>query len=128
LSRTDQADPLLVAVSEAVLAETGDRALADRVVARLREKAASVDQPARRRTGRRAPAVVDPFELYNSGGAALLRERLGQLDIEKVKDIVAQYGMDPNRLAMKWQTTDRLIDHVITTVEARAQKGQAFRQ
>src|SRR5437867_5514363 len=61
-----------------------------------------------RRRGRRAPGVLDPFEV-NSEGEAELRRRLERLDIEQLKDIVAQHGMDSSKLATKWKSADRLI-------------------
>lgn len=41
--------------------------------------------------------------------------------------MVAHYGMDPRRLVMKWKTTDRVIGHIVETVESRARKGDVFR-
>jgi hypothetical protein len=79
------------------------------------------------RRHRRAPSAVDPFVLY-AEGEDVLRERLAQLDVEQLKDIVAEHGMDQARLAMKWRTADRLIDLVVNTVRDRSRKGDAFRR
>src|SRR5437879_11662424 len=67
--------------------------------------------PARR--FRRSPAVVDPFTVYASGGEPRLRDELNGLDMEQLKDIVAEHGMDQAKLALKWKTPGRLIDLIV---------------
>lgn len=83
-------------------------------------------QPAKRRGRRRAPAVLDPVALY-SEGESLLREKLGELNLEQLRDIVAECGMDPGKLVMKWKTEQRVIDHIVEVAGNRAKKGEAFR-
>jgi hypothetical protein len=83
--------------------------------------------PGLRRTGRRAPAKVDPFKALADGGEELLLQQLGLLDLEELRDLVAEYGMDPRRLAMKWKDADRVRRHVAETTAQRARKGDAFR-
>src|SRR5260221_107278 len=46
---------------------------------------------------RRAPAILDPIDLARQGEHTL-RARLAQLSLEQLKDIVADYGMDPGKL------------------------------
>jgi len=79
-----------------------------------------------KRKNKRTPAAFDPFEIFQESGE-MLRVKLNELNIEKLKDIIAEYGMDQSKLAMKWKSQDRLIEHIITTVEARSRKGDAFR-
>src|SRR5437762_12996018 len=62
-----------------------------------------------RKGGRRTPAVFDPVELARQG-EGVLRVRIGTLNLEQLRDIVAQYGMDPGKLVMKWKDTKRLMD------------------
>lgn len=83
--------------------------------------------PSGQKRSRRKTALLDPFTEYSQGEESLLA-KLRQLDIEALKDIVAQFGMDPSKLAMKWKSLDRIIDHIVTTVRARAQRGDAFRR
>jgi hypothetical protein len=110
----------LADISAAVLAETSDLELAKRVIKRL-----SAD-PARR-TGRRQRAELDPFDAFKKGGENTLRDGLRRLSLEQLKDVVAQYGLDPNRLAMKWKSSERLTDHIVEFVKARSEKGSAFK-
>lgn len=79
-----------------------------------------------RRTGRRDAPVLDPFEIYRLEPDALAG-RLAQLDLEQLRDVVAHHGMDPRRLVMKWKTSDRVVTHIVETVQARSRKGDAFR-
>lgn len=82
---------------------------------------------ASRRTGRRAPGPFDPFAVYGANGEDGLRQRLGALDLEQLRDIVAEHGMDHDRLAMKWKDPERVIGRIVERVMARAAKGSAFR-
>lgn len=82
---------------------------------------ATTSRPARRR----AAAVLDPISLARDGEDAL-RSRLSALTLEQLKDIVAEYGMDPGKLVMKWKTPDRVIDRIVEYSVTRAKKGEAF--
>ena len=83
------------------------------------------EQP--KKINRRAPGVFDPFAVFYEGGSEGLRTRLDALGLEQLRDIVAEHGMDNDRLAMRWKTRDRVISRIIDRVEARAAKGSAFR-
>ena len=81
-----------------------------------------------RRSGprRRTPPALDPFAAYGEGEHQL-RASLSPMNIEQLKDIVAGYGLDRSRLALKWRKPERLIDLIVDTVKNRAHKGDAFR-
>jgi hypothetical protein len=76
--------------------------------------------------GRRTPAVLDPVELVRQGEGAL-REQLSALTLDQLRDIVAQYGMDPSKLVMKWKDLNRIKTRIVELSLARATKGDAFR-
>src|SRR4051812_10047436 len=100
-------------------------ALADQVAKVLDGGAKPARKPPRR-TGRRDAPVLDPFEIYRLDPDALAG-RLAALDLEQLRDVVAFYGMDPRRLVMKWKTADRVIAHIVDTVQTRSRKGDVFR-
>jgi hypothetical protein len=79
-----------------------------------------------RRGGRRAPAVLDPLQLARQG-ENMLRSELSLLTLEQLKDIVAEYGMDPGKLVMKWKDSTRVIGRIVDLSLARSTKGDAFR-
>lgn len=89
--------------------------------------AASATTAASRRPRRRAAGAIDPFAVYADAGEAGLRNRLLTLDLEQLRDIVAQHGMDHDRLAMKWKDSTRVIDRIVEKVVSRSAKGSAFR-
>ncbi len=76
---------------------------------------------------RRAAGVLDPFQVYASSGEAGLRSDLSRLELELLRDIVAEHAMDPDRLAMKWKDPSRVVDRIVERVVARSAKGEAFR-
>lgn len=115
----------LKALLEAVVSEANEN---PRFAARLRQIfAAAHETGIVRKSGRRAPGQIDPFAVYSSGGEEELRRQLATLSVEQLKDVVAEHGMDQAKLAMKWKTPDRLIDHIVGRVRDRAAKGDAFR-
>lgn len=83
------------------------------------------DKPSTR-TRRRKLGIFDPMMVYRENPENL-KSRLIRLNIEELKDIVAEQGMDRSKLAMKWKDKDRLIQLIVTTVETRVHKGDAFR-
>lgn len=80
---------------------------------------------AKRSSNRRDQAVLDPIKLAEDGN--LTEEVLKPLTEKELKDIIAEYGMDPSKLAMKWKNKERLIRLILDTSFRRASKGDAFR-
>ena len=74
---------------------------------------------------RRAAPLLDPIELAVSGELTL-RNALAPLSVEQLKDIIAAYGMDQAKLAMKWKDASRIADRIVEFSLARARKGDAF--
>lgn len=81
----------------------------------------------KRGLNRRAPAQLDPVQVVREGELAL-RAALEMLSLDQLRDIVAEYGMDPGRLVMKWNTPERVIERIMEMSMARAHKGNAFRK
>lgn len=71
--------------------------------------------------------MLDPFHVLRGGGSDALRARLVELSVEELRDVVAQYRVEPYALAMKWKRPSRLVDLITETIEQRARKGDAFR-
>ena len=85
----------------------------------------AVKTPTRR--GKRAPGPFDPFVIFRDGGESGLRDKLETLDVEALKDIIAEHSMDYDRLAMRWRTPSKLRDRIVERVKALTTKGDAFR-
>lgn len=101
-------------------------------IVRAKDESLSSNRSARsshdvkRRTNRRPLAVLDPVQLARQG-EDILRVALHKLDIEQLRDVVAEYGMDTGKLVIKWRTPDRIIDRIVEVARQRALKGSAFR-
>ncbi len=80
----------------------------------------------KRPNNRRPLAVLDPVHLAKQGDDGL-RAELSQLDIEQLRDIVADYGIDTSKLVTKWRDPERIIERIVEVARSRAQKGSAFR-
>lgn len=78
-------------------------------------------------TGRRAPGPWDPYDVYAKVGEAGLRDRLSQLELEQLRDIIAEHGMNTDGLAMRWKKAERAVGRIVERVIDRAAKGDAFR-
>ena len=75
---------------------------------------------------RRQAAVLDPVALARQGEDAL-RASLAPLDLERLRDIVAEHRMDPSRKVMKWKTPARVMEEIVALSLSRARKGDGFR-
>jgi hypothetical protein len=109
---------------ERLLNDVVAEAVRDPAFGRALRRALDDVMPKRRR--RRAQPPIDPFATYEGGGEAALREALVALDLSQLKDVVAHHQMDRAKLAMKWQTRERLVDLIVAQTMARAHKGEAF--
>lgn len=88
---------------------------------------AGTDQPKRVRRNRRAPGVLDPFDVFAQGEQAL-RNALQNLSLDQLKDIVSHQAMDSSKRALKWRAPERLVDLIVVTVRSRMEKGDAFKR
>lgn len=77
--------------------------------------------------GRRAPGPWDPYDVYTEVGEDGLKSRLNQLELEELRDIIAEHGMNTDGLAMRWTKAERVVGRIVERVVDRAAKGDAFR-
>ena len=108
------------------------------------EAVANLEMPARgrgaraggsRRAGQAdaAPAVLgddvtppDPFALLRERGEPGLRAALETLDLASLRAIVRMHRLDPARISARWTTRERVIELIVTQVQARVNHGKAF--
>ncbi len=74
----------------------------------------------------RDPAVLNPTAVLMQEGEEALYTRLSGLSEKELKDIIAQYGMDTKKLAMKWKSLDKLKGLIVDVSRTRAAKGDVF--
>ncbi|EPO5341455.1 hypothetical protein ACUB1R_001588 [Klebsiella oxytoca] len=80
----------------------------------------------RKKSVRRNKAIIDPIEIYRQSNKQNLEVELSKLDIEQLKDIVAEYGMDSQKLIMKWKQKEKIENKIVEITQSRAEKGTAF--
>ncbi len=78
-----------------------------------------------KRRSRRSPAKLDPLHLLEMGEEILAKE-LEKLNVEELKDIVSEYGMDTSRLALKWKDRKRLELLIMDATKRKSSRGEAF--
>jgi hypothetical protein len=84
-------------------------------------------KPSGQKRGNRRPAALfDPIA-ESDHGETHVREKLAPLSLEQLRDIIADFRMDPSKLVMKWKDRERVVKHIVTTALNRHQKGDAFR-
>jgi hypothetical protein len=96
-------------------------------VAQTARASKGVPAKPRPKRGRRAPGPWDPYDVYAEVGETGLRDRLRQLELEQLRDIVAEHSMNTDGLAMRWTKADRVVGRIVERVVDRAAKGDAFR-
>ena len=106
-----------------VVAEQAERDLD--FAARLEAALGGEFAPARSTRRRRAPAAFDPVAAAHDGEATL-RARLAALSADQLKDMIAEYGLDPTGRANRWRKPERLVELICDRAVERAQKGRGF--
>lgn len=95
-------------------------------LAKVIKKHLDEEDDAPRKSPRRKPGPFDPMAVHREAPDQL-EGKLQALEIDQLKDIIAEHGMDRSKLAMKWKTKERLVELIVSTVVSRSQKGDAFR-
>lgn len=89
--------------------------------------APSAISPANPPRRRRRPSPLDPYAVAASDGVEGLREHLQPFDIEELKDVIAEYGMNHDGRAMSWKDRHRLVERILEKADFGATQGNAFR-
>lgn len=76
---------------------------------------------------RRQPSPLDPYAVAAGGGVDELRHQLQHLDLEELKDVIAEYGMNYDGRAMSWHDHHRFVDRIVEKADFGATQGNAFR-
>ena len=82
----------------------------------------------KRKTRRRNAALFNPETILEEHGEDTLLDSLNKLEVDQLKDIVSEFGMDPAKKVMKWKKKDRFVAHIVEVTNHRLQKGGAFRR
>ncbi|SOC11265.1 hypothetical protein SAMN05880501_106114 [Ureibacillus xyleni] len=85
-------------------------------------------KPVQVHKNKRKPALFHPIIILDEKGEEALLHSLNKLDIDQLKDIVAEYGMDPAKKVMRWKKKEKFVAHIIEVSHNRLKKGNAFRE
>lgn len=75
----------------------------------------------------RQPAVLDPFVVYRETGSVGLTTRLSELDIEQLRDIIAEEELDTRKETARKRSPAVITAWIVERVEASENKGSVFR-
>ena len=83
-------------------------------------------QPKRKSTKTKTPAVLNPLEVARSGEDEL-EKQLMNLDNGQLKDIIRDYDLDPLKLTTSWRKKEKIVGHIMEVVHVRINDGRGFR-
>lgn len=118
-------------LNEALVVDRGRKKAAGPTEARTTTVSPAPRAPAakpRSKRGRRVPGPWDPYDVYAKVGEAGLREQLSRLELEQLRDIIAEHSMNNDGLAMRWTKAERVVGRIVDRVVDRSAKGDAFRR
>jgi hypothetical protein len=69
---------------------------------------------------------INIFEIHQNQGSEGLLGFLESLDLQGLKKLVAENGLDPAQKVRRWRKKEKVINHVIESVSKQMSKGEAF--
>ena len=81
---------------------------------------------ATKKSNRRDPAVLNPIKLITEDEKTL-EKRLNELSDKELKDIIAEFALDPAHVASRWRKKEKFVALIMDMSRQWATKGNAFR-
>ena len=75
----------------------------------------------------RQPGAFDPFTVYRDSGADGLTSKLTGLDVDGLRDIIAEQELDTRKETGRKRKPEVLVAWIVERVEASERKGSVFR-
>ncbi|GAB93118.1 hypothetical protein [Gordonia rhizosphera] len=75
----------------------------------------------------RQPGAFDPFVVFRESGSEGLTERLASLDLEQLRDIIADQELDTRKETGRKRKPEVLVTWIVERVHASENKGRVFR-
>jgi hypothetical protein len=75
----------------------------------------------------REPGAFDPFAVLRDNGEKVLVEKLAALDIEGLRDIIAEQELDTRKETGRKRKPEVLVAWIVERVNALASKGSVFK-
>ena len=83
-------------------------------------------KPPAKKSTRRDPAVLNPVKLIAEDEKAL-ELRLLDLSDKELKDIIAEFALDPAHVSSRWKKKEKFVALIMEMSRQWATKGNAFR-
>lgn len=71
---------------------------------------------------KRRKALVDPFAVYETGWESMLRQELGRLSVDQLRDVIVAYELDPDDRSVRLKSQGKLSEWIVKAVMNRAEK------
>ena len=88
-------------------------------------------RPVRKATTRKAvtrqPGVFDPFVVFAESGEQGLADKLLELTVDQLRDIIAEQEIDTRKETGRKRKAEALVSWTVARVKALASKGSVFR-
>lgn len=81
--------------------------------------------PEKKKKSTRNPAKINPIHLWEEGEEKL-REEVVKLDVEELKDVIAEFGLDPKKSANRLKKREKLEELIFEGAKRTATRGDAF--
>lgn len=72
------------------------------------------------------PLKVDIFEIYQKEGAEKLSVYLQSLEVQELRKVVLDHGLDPAQKVRRWRRKEKIIHFILDAVTKQMAKGGAF--
>ncbi|HWL22253.1 MAG TPA: hypothetical protein VNR38_00635 [Ureibacillus sp.] len=92
------------------------------------EKGLSSSTVPKRKSRKRNAALFNPESILEEQGEEWLLQSLNQLEVDQLKDIISEFGMDPGKRVAKCRKKEKFVSHIVGVTNNRLQKGTAFRK
>jgi hypothetical protein len=67
-------------------------------------------------------AALNPLDLLEAGGVALLRDALAPLSLAQLRQVVAASGYDPDRATVRWRSLARFVELIVAQAVAQMEQ------
>jgi len=71
---------------------------------------------------KRRKALLDPFAAYETGWESMLRQELGRLTVDQLRDVIVAYELDPNDRSERLKSEEQLSEWILAAVMSRVEK------
>ncbi|MGO8949023.1 MAG: hypothetical protein ACLQUY_15525 [Ktedonobacterales bacterium] len=115
-----------LALAESGLLAASDRPRRSRMSQRKPGAAKDVAPLALTEVSNTPTAPLDPFRVLHDQGKEGLGEILGSMELAELRAIVRRHRLDPARISARWRDRERVIQLIMSQVQAYENYGKAF--